>query len=225
VGGRLRGQTQDSEWLEVVGVVADTKVSDLTESSTPMLYISAEQVGVGGFSVVARTSREPAALTSEIENALRDVRATLPVTRSMTLEAHLGGTLGVARVLTLLMSAFSMLALSIASLGIYAVVAFAVEQRTQEFGIRAALGATATRIVRMVVRESLTTVGIGLVIGLGLAALTTRGLVGVLYGVPPMDTVTFAGAAMLLLAASGVAAFLPARRAASANPAGLLRSE
>lgn len=225
VGGRLRGQAEDSEWLEVVGVVADTKVADLTESPTPMLYLSAEQLGVGSFSIVARTSRDPAPLTSEIERALGEVRATLPVTRSTTLEAHLGGTLGIARVLTLLMSAFSMLALSIASLGIYAVVAFAVQQRTQEFGIRAALGATSTRIVRMVVRESLTTVGIGLVIGLGLAALTMRGLVGVLYGVPPLDTFTFAGAAVLLLAASGVAAFLPARHAARANPAGLLRSE
>jgi predicted permease len=225
VGGRVRGQTGDSQWLEVVGVVADTKVSELTEPPTPMLYVSAEQVGAGAFSLVARTSRDPAALANELGTALREVRATLPITRSMTLEAHLGGTLRIARVATFLMGAFSILALSIATLGIYAVVAFGVEQRTHELGVRIALGATATRIVRMVVRESLTTVGIGLAAGLGLAAVAMRGLEGVLYGVLPMDTVTFAGAAALLLAAGVMAAFLPARRGARTNPAAMLRRE
>lgn len=225
VGGRIRGQGADSKWLEVVGVVGDVKVSDLTEAPTPMIYLSTEQSGVGGFFVVARTSRDPAAVMSELRTALRGVRASLPVTRLQTLEAHFGDALQVPRAGTILMSAFSTLAVLIATLGIYAVVAYTVERRTHELGIRAALGASASRIARMVVLESLATVGLGIAAGLVLAALATRGLEGVLYGVHPLDAVTFVGTGVLLLAAACVAAFLPARHAANANPAELLKSE
>jgi len=225
VGGRMRREAADSPWLSVVGIVADTKVSDLTEAPTPMIYFSAEQAGVGGFSIVARASRDPTTLKSELGTALHDVRASLPITRLLTLKEHFGNGLKLARAGTAAVSAFSILALLIASLGIYAVVAFAVEGRAHELGVRAALGATASGIVRMVVRESLTTVGIGLVAGLALAALAMRGLAGVLYGVSSVDAGTFVGASVLLLGAAYVAAALPARRAARADPAALLKSE
>jgi len=116
-------------------------------------------------------------------------------------------------------------ALLIASVGIYAVVAFAVGARSHELGIRAALGATAPTVIRMIVRESLVTVGIGLVVGLGLATLVMRGITGALFGVPPVDAVTFIVSSALLLGAAGVAAWLPARRAAGTDPARLLKSE
>jgi predicted permease len=224
VGGRMLRQVENGRWAAVVGVVADAKVEDLTEPPTPMMYVSAEQNGIGGL-IVARTSRDPATVLNELGTALHDVRASLPITRLLTLHEHLGNGLRVARAGTAALGAFSALALLIASLGIYAVVAFTVGGRAHELGIRAALGATASGMVRMVVRESLSTVLIGLLVGLGLAALATRGLAGVLYGVSALDAATFAGAGALLLAAALLAAWLPARRAAGADPAGLLRSE
>jgi len=200
-------------------------VADVTEAPTPMIYRSAEQFGAMAFSVVARTSGDPATLTSALPSALRGVRASLPVTRLLPLEAHLGDALALHRTAAALMGGFSMLALLLASLGIYAVVAFTVERRTQELGIRVALGATREAVVRMVVRESLGSVALGLAAGLVLAVIAMRGLDGVLFGVPPVDGVTFAGAAGLLLAAACVAAFLPARRAARANPVEVLRRQ
>jgi len=225
VGGRMQRQGVGSQWVSVVGVVADARVMDLTEDPTPAIYLSIEQAGPGGFSIVARTSRDPAALTKELESALRDVRASLPITRELTLKQHLGNSLSLARGGTIALGAFSALALLIASVGIYAVVAFAVGARSHELGIRAALGATAPTVIRMIVRESLVTVGIGLVVGLGLATLVMRGITGALFGVPPVDAVTFIVSSALLLGAAGVAAWLPARRAAGTDPARLLKSE
>lgn len=225
VGGRMRSQSADSEWLTVVGVVGDVKVSELTEPPTPMMYAPIEQFGWTAFSVVARTSGDPAALTIPLRAALREVRASLPVTRVVTLAEHFGDAMTVPRIGTALMGAFSLLALLLAVLGIYAVVAFTVERRTQELGIRAALGATRNGIMRMVVGESLVSVGVGLFVGLGLALVSLRGLESVLFGVTPADAPTFAGAAGLLLAAASLAALMPARRAARANPVAVLRRQ
>lgn len=224
VGGRIRPQDGDGPWRQVVGVVADVKVNDLQEPPTPMIYYSAEQSGVGEFAVVARTAGDPAALTAGLRNALRTVRASLPVTRMTTLEAHLGEALAGPRVVAALMGGFSLLALLLASLGVYAVVAFTVERRTQELGIRLALGARRSRLVGMVVGRSLGVVAIGVAAGLVLAALATRGLEGMLFGVRALDPVTFVQATLLLLVAAAAAAFVPALRAARANPVEALRT-
>src|SRR5262249_1025229 len=151
---------------------------------------------------VARTSRDPAALTKELETALHDVRPSLPITRELTLKEHFGNGLKLARGGTVALAAFSALALLIATLGIYAGVAFGVGARSHELGIRAALGATAPGVVRMIVRESLATVVIGLVVGLASAALLMRGIAGALFGVPPVDATTFVVSSALLLGAA-----------------------
>ena len=227
IGRRIRPQADPDAWREIIGVVADVKVSDVTEPPTPMFYFSAEQVPLSGFTVVARTSGDPAALTPALRAALREVRPSLPVTRQGSLEAHVGAGLAAARTGVALMSGFSLLALLLAGLGIYAAVSFSVERRTQEIGVRMALGATHTRLTRMVVGESVTVVALGVAVGLGLAALVARGLggVGVLFGVEPVDAATFLGAAALLLLAAAGAAFLPAHRAARANPMEALRRQ
>jgi putative ABC transport system permease protein len=224
VGGRIRSQGADeSGWLQVVGVVRDVKVSTLQEPPTPMMYFSAEQAQIGGFTLVARMSGDPSTALTTLRSALRDVRASLPVTRLMTLTAHFGDALALNRLAAAMLGAFSLLALVLASLGVYAVVAFGVERRTQEMGIRAALGASEGRILRLVVGESLLTVGAGLLIGLLLATFAMRGLQGMLFGVAAVDAATFAIASALLLAAASLAAFIPARRAARADPVDALR--
>jgi predicted permease len=224
LGGRIRSQGSPDAWRYVVGVVGDVKLNDLRESPQPMIYYSAEQAGVGSFAMVARTAGDPAALMAPLRNALRQVRPTLPVTRLMPLTTHLGDALAAPRMVALLLGGFSLLALLLASLGVYAVVSFSVERRTQELGIRMALGAAGSRLVGMVVRESLIVVGFGVGIGLLLASLATRGLQSMLFGVAAVDAVTFLGAAVLLILAAGAAAFLPASRAARQDPVQVLRS-
>jgi predicted permease len=225
LGGRIRGQgAGDDGWSQVVGVVRDVKVGSLQESPTPMMYYAANQANVGAFSIVARTSGDPATLTGTLQGAIKDVRGTLPVTRLLTLEAHLGSALAQPRLAAALLGGFSLLGLLLAALGVYAVVAFTVERRTQEMGIRAALGASAASITRMVVGQSLATVVIGIVAGLALAFVAVRGLQGMLFGVGAADPWTFATASVLLLAAATIAAFLPARQAARADPVEALRS-
>jgi predicted permease len=223
IDGRIRPQSNDTAWRRVVGVVADVKVNNVQEAPTPMIYYSAEQGGVSSFAVVARTSGDPAALTGQMRTALHDVRTSLPITRLVPFEAQLGEALAGPRATTAIFGGFSLIALLLATLGVHAVVAFSVERRSRELGIRMALGAAGSSIVRMVVVETLIVVGAGVVAGLGLAVLATRGLEGLLFGVAPMDGVTFAGAAMLLLAAATFAAFVPARRAAAADPVDVLR--
>jgi predicted permease len=227
VGRRLRAQDDPDSWREVVGVVADVKVTDVTEPPTPMFYYSTDQIPPLGFTVVARASGDPAFLTQALRGALREIRSSLPVTRQGSLESVVAAGFAGARIGVALISGFSLLALVLAGLGVYAVVSFNVERRTQELGVRMALGATHTRLARMVVGESVAVVGLGIVTGLGLAALGARGLssVGVLFGVAPIDTATFAGAAGLLLSTAAAAAFLPAYRAARANPVDALRAQ
>lgn len=223
IGGRIRPEDEPTRWSPVVGVVGDVKVGSLQEPPTPMIYFAAEQGAPAAFDVVVRTDRDPAALSRSLRDALRDVRPTLPVTRQTTLEAHLGNALAAPRTAAALLVAFSALGLLLASLGVYAVVAYAVEARTRELGIRAAMGASRRGLVAMVVRESLALVVLGVAVGLALASVAARGLQGMLFGVAAADLATFAVAAAVLLAASAAAAFLPARRAARANPVEALR--
>ena len=223
IGGRIRPQGNVNAWREVVGVVSDVKVESIQEPPTPMMYFSADQWAVSSFAIVARTDGDPSAMANSLRGVVREVRATLPVTRLGTMESHLSEAIAGLRTAAAMMGGFSLLAVLLASLGVYAVVSFSVERRSQEIGIRAALGASRSRLVRMVVGESLVVVGIGLGVGFGLAVLGTQGLQGLLYGVGAIDVPTFAGAAMLLVLAAGLAAFVPAVRGARANPVDVLR--
>jgi putative ABC transport system permease protein len=225
VGRRVRRQNQPDSWLEVVGVVADAKVVELTEPPTPQIFWPQAQFGAGAFFVVARAARDPAALLAALPRALREVRDSLSTTRIEPMAAQVTAALGAARMTTLLMGAFAGLALVLAALGIYAAVSFAVERRTHEIGIRLALGATKPRLIGMVVAGSIKLAAVGIGAGLALSVLGARGMESVLFGVAPLDVVSFGGAALVLLAAAGLAAFLPALRASRANPAGVLRGE
>ncbi|MEX2152621.1 MAG: ADOP family duplicated permease [Gemmatimonadaceae bacterium] len=222
---RAQGSQDESAWRQVVGVVGDVKVASLREPPTPMMYYSADQTGVSSFALVVRTTGDPSGIIGGLRTKLREVRPTLPVTRLLTLESHFGAGLAEARAAAALMGAFSVLALLLASLGVYAVVSFSVERRTQEIGIRVALGAPRAQIVRTVVGDSLVAVGVGLGVGLLVAGLATRGMQGMLFAVGALDQVTFAGAALLLIVSAGIAAFLPALRATRADPAEVLRSQ
>jgi predicted permease len=225
VGRRVRPQDNADAWREVVGVVADVKVAELQEPPTPLMYFSTEQTGAGAFAVVVRTQGDPATLLNALPSALRSVRASLPVTRIDVLETHVATALEAARTSALLMGAFAALALLLAGLGVYAAVAFSVERRTQEIGIRVALGATAPQLIRMVIGGSLKIALVGVAVGLVLAIAAAQGMQAILFGVAPIDAVSFGAAALLLTGAAALAAFVPARRAIRASPSEVLRSQ
>ena len=223
VGGRTRPQGSPDAWREVVGVVADTRVRSLQEPPTPMIYFSAEQFGLNAFYMVVRTDGDPEALTGEMRAVLRDVGSSLPITRIGTMESHLGEALNAPRTGAQLMGVFGLLALILASLGIYAVVSFAVDRRSAELGIRIALGAARQRIIGMVVGETLFTVGLGLAAGLVLALAAARALEGILFGIGALDPLTFVSSAGVLIVAAALASWVPAHRAARTDPTDVLR--
>jgi ABC-type antimicrobial peptide transport system permease subunit len=188
------------------------------------MYVAAKQSGAGAFSLVVRTGGDPAALLPTLPRAFGDVRPGLPVTRLDAFEAQIADALAAARITAWLMGAFAGLALLLATLGIYAAVSFSVERRTHEIGLRAALGATASQLVGMVIGGSLRTAGIGVAAGLGLAVLAAQGMRSILFGVAPFDALSFTVAALLLLGATALAALIPARRASLTSPSDVLRN-
>ncbi|NIP56585.1 MAG: FtsX-like permease family protein [Gemmatimonadetes bacterium] len=225
VGRRLRPQGAEDAWRRLVGVVGDATVEELQEPPTPILYYSADQRPLSRFFVVARTDGDPAALTGPLREELRAVGSSLPITELGTLESHLGQSLSGPRTAATLVGVFSLLAVLLASLGIYAVVSFTVARRSSEMGIRVALGAERSRVVGMVVAESMTSVAVGLLAGVGLALVAVRGLESVLYRVGALDPATFGAGAAGLLAVAALASWIPARRAARSDPVEVLRAQ
>jgi putative ABC transport system permease protein len=223
IGKRLRGQG-GTVWREVVGVVEDVKVRTIQEAPTPMMYMSTEQVQIASAFLLARTDGDPEALLPALRGALQEAAPQLAPTKLSTLENHIGISFAAPSAAAALMGIFSLLALVLASLGIYAVVSFAVARRSAELGIRIALGAARQRIVGMVVRESLRTVVFGVIVGLGLALLAAPALERLLFEVRVLDPLAFMGGALLLVLVALAASWIPAWRAARADPAQVLKA-
>jgi putative ABC transport system permease protein len=224
LGRRLTSQGQPDFYRVVVGVVEDAPVVQFPERpARPMFYVPTGQSALGSAYVTARTDGEATAIVSSLRTAVTDVRSTLPVLAQGTLTSHFGETLAAPRFMVRVMAGVSVLALVLAALGIYAVVAFNVARRSTELGLRIALGASPRRVVGMVVRETIGSITIGLVAGLAIASLAVRRLDAVLFGIEPLDPLTFAGTALFLTFVAWAAAWLPARRAANADPAVTLR--
>lgn len=223
VGRRMRGQGSETWGRTVVGVVGDAPVARIGEPPTPILYYSTRQVDFTPPYVVVHAEGDPAALVGALRREVAAVRASATVAAQGTLDAHFGSTLAGPRIVGWMMGAFSALALFLAGLGIYAVVAFSVARRTAELGIRIALGAERPRVVRMVVRDVAGVVSLGLLIGLGVSAAVGSRIGGMLYGVAGLDPVTFGGAVLVLAGVAGLAAWMPAVRAARTDPVEALR--
>ena len=222
VGRRLRPQATPGAWTQVVGVVEDIKVSSLNEPPTPMLFYPIRQSPSRGY-VLVRTDADPATLLVGLREQLRAVSAELPLSALGTVAARLDDSLLLARVSAGLLGGFSLLAMLLASLGIYAVVSFSVARRSSEIGIRIALGAERSRVVRMVMREMLLTLIVGLAIGFAVALPAASLLQPTLYQVSALDGASFLVSALLLTAVAILATYIPARRAAGADPLEALR--
>jgi predicted permease len=224
IGRRMRPQSAPDGWYPVIGVASDVKVASFSEPPTPLLYFVIGATPPSAFNLVVRTDGDPAALTGGLREAVRSVNPALPIHRLNTLEGHLGNAMVAPRAAAAALGSFSVLALLLASVGIYTIVSFTVAGRIGEIGIRLALGAASGRVVRMVVAEVALVVGVGLALGCaGFLFLAPRA--GSLLGSASVNDPLTLGTALLVLGtAVAIASYLPARRAARVDPVEALRT-
>ena len=212
-------------WREIVGVVKDVHHASLSEDSDAEVYVAHTQAPWNTITVVARTSINPSSLIQSVRNEVRSLNPDLPVYDIRTLEDRISLTVAQPRFQMLLLTIFAGIALLLTAVGLYGVLAYNVAQRTQEIGIRMALGASAGKVRAMVVRQGMTLALAGIGLGLIASFAATRLLASLLFGVTATDPLTFAliGLAMLLIALA--ACWIPARRATKVDPMIALRYE
>ena len=209
----------------VIGVVRDVKHFGLGRESAAEVYLVHRQFPVDFMNVVVRSSSDPRALLGAIQRRLAALDPEVPMSRVRTMEEWVARSVAEPRLYTLLLGVFAAIAIALAAVGIYGVMAYAVAQRTREIGIRMALGARRDDVLRRVVGQGLTLALTGTAIGLAGAWGATRAIAGLLYGVRPTDAATLGTVAALLIAVALMACYLPARRAMSVDPMEALRYE
>ena len=219
--------SKDGPLIQVIGVVRPTKYMFLNEAPTPYLYFPVAQRPTSNVILHLRTVGNPTALGASARAMFRAIDPDLLVFGVKSMEQHLNDGLAFLfiRLGAVLATAVGILGLVQTTVGMYGVIAFGVSQRTREIGIRMALGADMSRVMRSVMMQGLALTGIGLVIGLLLAFIVTRLMQGILFGVSPTDAMTFCVATALLLGLAALSTYIPARRAARLEPLNALRTE
>jgi putative ABC transport system permease protein len=204
--------------MEIVGVVADVKYSGLAGQSEPVVYQSSLQRSYRGMYLVISFTGDVAALTNAVRREVRVLDPQVPVANVRTIDRLMSEAVAQPRFRSMLLGSFSAVALLLAGIGIYGVMAYSVTQRTQEIGIRMALGAQTGDVLQLVVRQGLTLTLIGIAAGLLGALAATRLIASLLFDVRPNDLMTFAAISALLALVALLACLVPARRAAKVNP-------
>ncbi len=216
----------DAKIREIVGVVGNVKHLALKNEDSPEMYVPQTQIPFNVMSLVVRTTvSDPGSLTSAVRKELAAIDNTIPLTNIRVFDEYVSRSLARPRFNALLLSIFAGTALLLTAIGIYGVMAYSVVQRTNEIGIRIALGAAQSSIFRLVVGQAMSLVGISVVIGLVGAFAATRLLSSLLFGVSVWDPITFITIVLLISVVAFLAAWLPARRAARVNPIVALRAE
>jgi predicted permease len=225
VGRRIRLGTGNGPWIPIVGVVGDVRQVGLTDPPREEMYLSYRAVSPQEMSMVVRTAEDPERLGAAVTAAIRAVDPEQPVFGVMSMDRLIENASAERRVSMLLLLLFAAIALLLSALGIYGVMAYTTNQRRQEIGIRMALGAQGTDVLRLVVGQGMRLVALGLGLGLLGAWLLSRALASQLYGITPQDPLTYGTVAALLGAVALTASWLPARRATRVDPMLSLRSE
>ena len=210
---------------EIVGVVDDARYRTLRDEAQPMIYVPLAQSFMPSMSLVVRTQLPPASIEGPVRAAVASLDAELPLYGVQTIGERMRASLEVERLLAWLLAAFAGLAVFLATAGLYGVMSYVTTLRTKEFGIRLALGATSRQVYRLVLRQSLLLVAVGLSVGLLLAGAVSRMLTSLLFEVSPTDILTYASVIAVLSVVGVAAAMWPARRAARISAATALRYE
>ncbi len=222
LGWRVDGVRQGGQ---IVGVVGDMHDDALDATADPTVYLPFDQTPSNGIVIAARTAAPPASFATALRGVVRELDASLPVYGVQTMEEHVTSSVSRQRFYATLLGVFAAVALVLAAVGLYGVIAYAVGQRTHELGVRVALGATADRISRMVIGEGIVVTVAGVVVGLA-ASLAGARLIGkLLYNVKTSDPLTFISVAVLLAAVAACASYIPARRAARVDPLVAMRGD
>ncbi len=209
----------------VVAIVPTGKYQRLGEEPRAFMWFPQAQLWSAGMSVVMRTKGDPAAVIPALRRVAAELDPNLPLSNVRTIDRHLSTALLPARITGLALGVFGLLGLLLASVGMYGVMAYSVAQRTREIGIRMAIGAAAADVIRLIMRQGLTLVLVGTIIGLAGAFGAARLLASVLYGGNAFDPLTFTLVPLVLIAVAALATFAPARRAAAVDPAITLRAD
>ena len=220
------GDSDSAKCSTVVGVVADAKYVQIEEVSRPAFFLPITQMG-GDYDrfILVRTAGDPAASISNVRATLQRLASNLPYLNIQTMADVLRPQLQPRRLGAAMFGAVGVLALALAAIGLYGVIAYAVAQRTHEVGIRLALGAQPSQVLRLVVRQGVLLTVLGVAIGIAGALAAGRLIAHFLFGVSATDPVTFAGVCVALAAVAALASYIPARRAARVDPIIALRSE
>jgi putative ABC transport system permease protein len=221
----LGGPQSKNPWMTVVGVVNDVRTERLEDQPRPLVYRPLKQVTNLSLSIVLKTDGDPQSLAQSLAAQVRAVDPDQPTYGVRTMEELVQYATASRRFSTQLLGAFAVLALALAAIGIYGVMAFVVGQRTREIGIRIALGARPDAVVRLVLGQALTLAAAGVAAGVVAAALATRLLSGLLFEVRSTDPMTYGLIAALLGSTAALAAWRPARRAAAVDPIQALRAD
>jgi predicted permease len=213
--------------IQIVGIATDTRYANLRENTPPIFYVPYVQNvnGPGRMMVELRTAAAPGSVLPQARGAVESLDMDLPLMDVRTMKQQVKSTFADEQALAQLTGCFSLLALVLACIGIYGIMAYTVTARTAEIGLRIALGATAMQVIGRILREALWMAGLGIVVGLAVALWLARFIAAMLYGLGVADPLTLGATALVLTTVALLAAFAPARRAAHIDPIRALRHE
>ncbi len=229
IGRQFMMGTDDKPWLTIVGIVGTVRHNAIVEAPRAEMYVAHAQLpghirsAPRGMTLVVKTAGNPLAIAGLVRDAVRTIDRNLPLSDIRTMEAVAASALAQPRFVTFLLALFAGTALTLAAIGIYGTISLLVSERTQEMGIRLALGADRPTILKLVLGQGLMLTAIGLIAGLAGAAILTRALSGLVYGVGTLDPVTFIAVPAILCVVALFACLIPARRAAALDPITTLR--
>ena len=230
IGRRIAFSRDEPQWYEIVGIVGNIKHRGLDAADRPELYVPYRQPLFANWTVrpmylAVRTDAEPLAVAATVRRELARVDRDQPISDVRTMDERIGRSLAARRFNMVLLAVFASLALTLAGIGIYGIVAYSVTERTHEIGVRLALGAQRRDVMAMIVAQGMVLTMIGTAVGVVSALLVTRMMSSLLFGVSAADPVTFAAIPVLLAAVAFVACWVPARRATRVDPLVALRTE
>jgi predicted permease len=224
VDRRYRHEGQTDTWIRIVGIVGDVPIQSPGEAPRPFLYRPVAQGMVNTATLVVRASGSPSAVLPGMRSEVRTTSPLIPMMGAGTMDDHIQRSLVVPRTVMQLLLGFAALAVVLACVGVYSVVAFSVSRRQKEMGVRMAVGASSRQVTGLVIREMMVLVGTGAAIGVLLAGFLAPTLKSLLVGVQPFDATTFIGVAAVIVLVAAFSTWLPARRAGRADVASILRS-